>query len=105
VKGTSAMTGTPLFPATVPTADPTADPAAGSTTGPARAADIDLLSGWAASDSLIPMDLSVVSTRKLRVLCNQLYSALDGDFPPYGALGAYAAVGEELTRRATRPRQ
>ncbi|MHA7180173.1 hypothetical protein ACX80J_08665 [Arthrobacter sp. MDB2-24] len=97
MKGTSAMSGTPLFPATVPTADPTA--------GPARAADFDLLTGWAASDPLIPGDLSVVSMRKLRVLCNQLYSALEGDFPPYGAPGAYAAVAKELERRATRPRQ
>jgi hypothetical protein len=101
VKGTFVMSGTPLFPAIAPTADPTADPTAGS----ARAVDLDLLTAWGDSDSLIPVDLSVVSTRRLRVLCNRLYSALGEDFPPFGALDAYAAVANELEQRATHPRQ
>lgn len=61
--------------------------------------DLDALSGWFEVEELIPSDLSVVSTRELRVLCNELYSALDLDFPPYGAHEAYSALVSELEER------
>lgn len=61
--------------------------------------DVDALSGWFEPEELIPSDLSVVSTRELRVLCNELYSALDADFPPDGAHEAYSALASELEER------
>jgi hypothetical protein len=100
MKGIFAMSGTPLFPATVPAIDLIPD----LTAGFVATVDVDLLTGWNDAEPLIPADLSVVSTRELRILCNQLYSALDVDFPPYGAQGDYAALVNELEQRAARAR-
>lgn len=49
-----------------------------------------------------PVDLSVVSTRRLRVLCNRRYELLDNDYPPMDAREQYEALAEELDRRETR---
>ncbi|WP_052273760.1 GNAT family N-acetyltransferase [Arthrobacter sp. L77] len=49
-----------------------------------------------------PRDLSSVSTRQLRILCNELYRALDADFPAYGVLDDYAAVVAAITDRESR---
>ncbi|AUZ87877.1 hypothetical protein CVO76_09725 [Arthrobacter agilis] len=56
--------------------------------------------GPAAPD--VPHDLSTVSTRELRILCNQLYRVLDSDYPPFGAQEDYEAVVEALTDRVAR---
>ena len=50
----------------------------------------------------VPRDLSSVSTRELRTLCNELYRALDADFPPYGVLDDYEAVVQAITDRESR---
>jgi predicted GNAT family acetyltransferase len=50
-------------------------------------------------DSEFPEDLSVVSTRQLRVLCNQVYRVLDRDFPPMEALHRYELLVEEIEQR------
>ena len=50
----------------------------------------------------VPSDLSAMSTRELRVLCNRLYRVLDSDFPPFGAREDYAEVVEILEERAAR---
>jgi predicted GNAT family acetyltransferase len=50
----------------------------------------------------VPHDLSAVSTRELRILCNQLYRVLDMDFPPFGAQEDYEAVVQVLADRETR---
>ncbi|MHA7178896.1 GNAT family N-acetyltransferase [Arthrobacter sp. MDB2-24] len=50
----------------------------------------------------VPHDLSAVSTRELRVLCNQLYRVLDTDFPPFGLQEDYEAVVETLADREAR---
>lgn len=50
----------------------------------------------------VPHDLSSVTTRELRILCNQLYRVLDTDFPPFGAQEDYEAVVEMLADREAR---
>lgn len=50
-------------------------------------------------ESEFPDDLTVVSTRQLRVLCNQAYRLLDRDFPPMEALHRYELLVEEIERR------
>ncbi|MEC5199645.1 hypothetical protein RCH21_001876 [Arthrobacter sp. PL16] len=74
---------------------------ASATTGTTAAVlvDLDVFTGGTEHDSLIPSDLSSVSTRELRVLCTELYRALDEDFPPYGAREHYAAVVSRLEER------
>jgi predicted GNAT family acetyltransferase len=46
-----------------------------------------------------PEDLSTVSTRQLRVLCNRTYRHLDRDFPPLDALHRYELLVEEIEQR------
>jgi predicted GNAT family acetyltransferase len=50
-------------------------------------------------ESEFPGDLAAVSTRQLRVLCNQMYRLLDRDFPPMDALHRYEVLVEEIERR------
>ncbi|MHA7240046.1 GNAT family N-acetyltransferase [Arthrobacter sp. TMS1-12-1] len=50
----------------------------------------------------VPRDLSVVSTRELRILSNELYRALDTDFPVYGVLDDYEAVVAAIVDRESR---
>jgi len=50
-------------------------------------------------DIEFPDDLSPVSTRQLRVLCNQVYRLLDRDFPPLDALHRYELLVEEIEQR------
>lgn len=50
----------------------------------------------------LPTDLSMMPTRALRALCDDLYKVLDADYPPYGAREDYSTVVEELGRRETR---
>ena len=53
--------------------------------------------GPAAPD--LPHDLSAVTTRELRILSNELYRALDTDYPPFGVQEDYEAVVEVLAER------
>lgn len=69
------------------------------------AVDPVLPAGWDSDWSMVSRDVAGMSTRELRVLCNQLYKVLDKDFPPYGAREGYAAVVEELEQREARARQ
>ncbi len=48
-----------------------------------------------------PVDLSVITTRELRVLCNQVYRLLDRNYPPMESREQYEALVEELERRET----
>lgn len=84
--------------------------------GPLQA-DRDPLSSWPELDAVdfastpdspgdlgtsapdVPHDLSAVSTRELRILCNELYRALDADYPPFGVQEDYEAVVEVLAER------
>lgn len=50
-------------------------------------------------ESEFPDDLTVVSTRHLRVLCNQTYRQLDRDFPPAEAIYQYEELVREIERR------
>ncbi|MUK03381.1 hypothetical protein GM708_16600 [Vibrio cholerae] len=50
----------------------------------------------------VPHDLSGVSTRELRIMCNQLYRVLDTDYPPFGAQEDYEAVAHMLASREAR---
>ncbi len=50
----------------------------------------------------VPFDLSDVTTRELRILCNQLYRVLDTDFPPFGVREDYEAVIHALEAREAR---
>lgn len=50
----------------------------------------------------LPHDLSGITTRELRVLCNQLYRVLDTDYPPFGVQEDYEAVREVLAVREAR---
>ncbi|MFJ6000679.1 GNAT family N-acetyltransferase [Arthrobacter sp. NPDC092385] len=52
-----------------------------------------------AEETEFPEDLSVISTRQLRVLCNQTYRLLDRDFPPMDAISHYELLVEEIERR------
>ncbi|WDF33098.1 N-acetyltransferase [Arthrobacter agilis] len=52
-----------------------------------------------AEEADFPEDLAVVSTRQLRVLCNQTYRQLDRDFPPMEAIHQYEQLVEEIERR------
>ena len=61
--------------------------------------DLDALTVWLESESLIPADLSAASTRELRVLCNESYGDLETKLPPYGAPTNYAAVVAEIEKR------
>jgi hypothetical protein len=73
-----------------------------SSTSPSAASillGLDTFSGRTEHESLIPSDLSSVSARELRVLCNQLHRALDVDFPPFGARENYVAVVNQLEER------
>lgn len=69
-------------------------------------------SGWTAAPRVVnaapgggthepdfPEDLTVVSTRSLRVLCNQTYRSLDRDFPPLEAVHQYEELVSEIERR------
>ncbi|MBG6226238.1 putative GNAT family acetyltransferase [Arthrobacter sp. CAN_A2] len=49
---------------------------------------------------VLPHDLAGTATRQLRRWSNQLYRALDADFPPYGAQEDYDRLADELERRA-----
>ncbi|WP_104168132.1 GNAT family N-acetyltransferase [Arthrobacter sp. SX1312] len=80
-------------------------PAARAAHGPSSDADVVDPATREAPDAEtpeVPRDLSSVSTRELRILCNELYRALDADFPPYGVLDDYEAVVEAITDRETR---
>ncbi len=57
--------------------------------------------GWT-DEPEFPADLAAVSTRQLRVLCNQTYRLLDRDFPPVDALHHYDLLVEEIERREAR---
>lgn len=46
-------------------------------------------------------DVSNLSLRQLRELCNQVYRSLDSDHPPVGAAARYEALVEEIETRAT----
>ncbi|MBG6218446.1 putative GNAT family acetyltransferase [Arthrobacter sp. CAN_A6] len=48
-----------------------------------------------------PVDLTVVPTRQLRVLCNQVYRLLDRAYPPMESREQYESLVEELERRET----
>ena len=72
---------------------------------PTPTVDAVLPATWDSDQALVSRDLSDVSTRELRVLCNQLYRSLEADFPPYGAQEDYAMVAEELEQREARARQ
>ncbi|WP_434994774.1 GNAT family N-acetyltransferase [Arthrobacter sp. Ld5] len=50
-------------------------------------------------DGRFPDDLTVVSNRQLRVLCNQTYRMLDRDFPAMEAVFHYELLTEEIERR------
>lgn len=50
-------------------------------------------------------DLSALSFKQLRTLCNQAFRALDADHPPYGAAACYSALVEELDVRRSRMRE
>ncbi|WP_247827295.1 GNAT family N-acetyltransferase [Arthrobacter antioxidans] len=50
-------------------------------------------------DAGFPADLSTVSNRQLRVLCNQTYRMLDRDFPAMEAVHHYELLVEEIERR------
>lgn len=50
----------------------------------------------------VPRDLSTVTTRELRILCNRLYRVLDMDYPPFGVQEDYEAVVEVLADREAR---
>jgi predicted GNAT family acetyltransferase len=50
----------------------------------------------------VPFDLSGVTTRELRILCNQLYRVLDTDYPPFGVQDDYEAVVQALADREAR---
>lgn len=69
------------------------------------AVDTVLPAGWDSDWSMVSRDLADMSTRELRVLCNQLYKLLDKDFPPHGALEGYTGVAEELEQREAQARQ
>ncbi|MHA7210064.1 GNAT family N-acetyltransferase [Arthrobacter sp. MDT1-65] len=69
------------------------------------AGDTLLPAGWDSDWSTVSRDLTNMSTRELRVLCNQLYKSLDKDFPPSGAQEGYAVVVEELEQRECRAQQ
>ncbi len=51
-------------------------------------------------DAVFHDDLSAVTTRQLRILCNQTYRLLDRHFPPMNAVHSYEALVEEIERRA-----
>ncbi|WP_181036317.1 GNAT family N-acetyltransferase [Arthrobacter sp. B1805] len=53
----------------------------------------------------IPVDLSTMSTRQLRVLSNALYRDLDTKAPPFGTCAHYQDVSEELKLRETEAAQ
>ncbi|MHA7239839.1 GNAT family N-acetyltransferase [Arthrobacter sp. TMS1-12-1] len=53
-----------------------------------------------AEPMVLPHALHDASTRQLRRWINQLYKALDADFPPYGAQEDYDRLADELERRA-----
>lgn len=69
------------------------------TTPPRTASDAD---GQLEGTEEFPTDLSIVSTRQLRVLCNQRYKLLDTEHPPVGAREQYKVLVEELEHRETR---
>ncbi|MBG6216105.1 hypothetical protein IWX75_000542 [Arthrobacter sp. CAN_A6] len=48
-----------------------------------------------------PADISEVSTRRLRVLCNRIYGLLNSDHPPLEAREQYEVLVEELECRKT----
>ena len=55
--------------------------------------------GRRTEDTGFPAELSTVSNRQLRVLCNQTYRLLDRDFPPMEAVHQYELLVEEIERR------
>ncbi|WP_434993285.1 GNAT family N-acetyltransferase [Arthrobacter sp. Ld5] len=59
----------------------------------------------AAEPLVLPYDLTGTTTRQLRRLVNQMYKALDADFPPYGAQEDYDRLADELERRAAEARE
>ncbi|MBG6224594.1 putative GNAT family acetyltransferase [Arthrobacter sp. CAN_A2] len=65
-------------------------------------ADPDAPAASGAETPDVPRDLSAVSTRELRILCNELYQALDTAYPPYGVLDDYEAVVQAITDRESR---
>ena len=50
-------------------------------------------------DTEFPEDLTAVSTRHLRIMCNQTYRILDRDFPPMEAVHQYEELVLEIERR------
>lgn len=58
-----------------------------------------LVSSPSAEESPFPTDLSEVSTRQLRTLCNRTYQLLDSDYPSMETRDRYEALVEELERR------
>ncbi|KNC18378.1 hypothetical protein AC792_12085 [Arthrobacter sp. RIT-PI-e] len=62
-------------------------------------ADFPRTSAARTQDVDVPEDLMAVSTRRLRVLSNQVYRLLDRDFPPGDALNRYELLVEEIERR------
>ena len=45
-------------------------------------------------------DCSVMSVRRLRRLCDEVFTALDSDFPEWGARDEYDMLSAEITARA-----
>lgn len=57
------------------------------------------VSSRSAEEPSFPTDLSEVSTRQLRTLCNRTYQLLDSDYPSMETRDRYEALVEELERR------
>jgi predicted GNAT family acetyltransferase len=77
-----------------PETDSTETEPAATTVGgtPAAIASLD--------EDLSVQELTVLSTRHLRVLVNQVYAIMDTDYPPAGARDRYEMIVEELEHRA-----
>jgi predicted GNAT family acetyltransferase len=53
----------------------------------------------APAEGVFPTDLTVLSTRQLRTMCNQTYQLMDTSYPPLEVRERYEALVEELERR------
>lgn len=51
-------------------------------------------------DDLSSRDLAALSNRQLRVMVNQVFTLMDTDYPPVGAMDRYEMIVEELDHRA-----
>ncbi|PPB48802.1 hypothetical protein C4K88_13925 [Arthrobacter pityocampae] len=77
----------------------TAPPAESQPSGPDAAAAVSQATASRSDDGVFPQDLTTVSNRQLRVLCNQTYRVLDRDFPSMEAIFQYELLIEEIERR------